>query len=202
MVTVDGDARVVERRLAAGRLCCPGCPGRLAGWGHARPRVIRGENGIGWRLRPRRSRCAGCGVTHVLLPVGCLLRRADGVAVIWAALAGKTGGLGHRPVAQLVGRPESTVRDWLARFTSRAELVRGVFTMWLCALDADPPPLPPAGSAAGDAVAAITAAAAAAGRRWAGLVVSLSPGELASSVSAGRLLSPSWAPELINTNPF
>ena len=175
--------------------------GRLAGWGHARVRVIRGENGIGWRLRPRRSRCGGCGVTHVLLPVSCLLRRADGVVVIWAALAGKAGGLGHRPLARLLGRPESTVRDWLARFTSRAERVRGVFTVWWCALDADPPPLPPAGSAVADAVAAVAAAAAAARRRWAGRLVSLSPGELASSVSAGLLLSPSWAPELINTSP-
>jgi hypothetical protein len=202
VVTVDGDARVVERRLAAGRLRCPVCQGRLAGWGHARLRVIRGEGGIGWRLRPRRSRCAGCGVTHVLLPVSCLLRRADGVAVIWAALAGKAVGLGHRPVARLLGRPESTVRDWLARFASRAELVRGVFTVWLCALDADPPPLPPAGSPAADAVAAITAAAGAARRRWAEQLVSVSPGVLASSVSAGRLLSPSWAPGLINTSPF
>jgi hypothetical protein len=201
MVTVDGDACVVERRLGAGWLRCPVCSGRLAGWGHARVRVIRGENGIGWRLRPRRSRCPDCGVTHVLLPVSCLLRRADGVAVIWAALAGKAGGLGHRPVARLVGRPESTVRDWLARFASRAELVRGLFTVWLCALDADPPPLLPAGCEVADAVAAVTAAAAAAGRRWAGRLVSLSPGELASSVSAGRLLSPSWVPELINTSP-
>ena len=202
MVTVDGDACVVERRLAAGRLRCPGCPGRLAGWGHARPRVIRGEHGIGWRLRRRRSRCAGCGVTHVLLPVSCLLRRADGVAVIWAALAGKAAGLGHRPAARLVGRPESAVRDWLARFASRAELIRGVFTVWLCALDADPPPLPPAGSAVADAVAAITAAAAAAGRRWAGRLAGLSPGELASSVSAGALLAPGFTTEWINTSPF
>jgi hypothetical protein len=51
-------------------------------------------------------------------------------------------------------------------------------------------------------VAAVTAAAAAARRRWAGHLVSLSPGELASSVSAGLLLSPSWAPGLINTSPF
>jgi hypothetical protein len=50
-------------------------------------------------------------------------------------------------------------------------------------------------------VAAIAAATEAAGRRWAGRLVSLSPGELASSVSAGRLLAPSWAPELINTSP-
>ena len=200
MLTVGVVVGVVERRLAAGRLRCRECAGRLAGWGHARERVVRGEGGIGWRLRPRRSRCGGCGVTHVLLPVSCLLRRADGVAVIWAALAGKAAGLGHRPVARLLGRPESTVRDWLARFASRAELVRGVFTVWLCALDADPPPLPPAGCTVADAVAAITAAATAAGRRWAGRLVSLSPGELASSVSAGLLLAPGFGAEWINTS--
>ena len=83
----------------------------------------------------------------------------------------------------------------------RYSLIRGVVTVWLCALDADPPPLLPAGSPAADAVAAMTAAAGAARRRWAGQLVSLSPGELASSVSAGLLLSPSWAPELINTSP-
>jgi hypothetical protein len=201
MVTVDGDARVVERRLGAGRLRCPVCSARLAGWGHARQRVIRGENGIGWRLRPRRSRCSGCGVTHVLLPVSCLLRRADGVAVIWAALAASALGAGYRKIAAGLGCPASTVGGWLARFRSGAGPVRGVFTVWLCALDADPPPLLPAGSPVADAVAAVTAAAGAAGRRWAGQLVSLSPGELASSVTAGRLLSPSWAPELTNTSP-
>jgi hypothetical protein len=200
MVTVGAVARVVERWLAAGRLRCPGCSGRLAGWGHARERVIRGESGIGWRLCPRRSRCGGCGVTHVLLPVSCLLRRADGVAVIWAALAGKAAGLGFRPIASGLGRPASTVRDWLARFAGRAGAVRGLFTVWLCALDADPPPLVPAGSVVADAVAAVTAAAAVAGRRWAGQLVSLSPGELASSVSAGLLLAPGFAPEWINTS--
>jgi hypothetical protein len=136
----------------------------------------------------------------VLLPVSCLLRRADGVAVIWAALAGKAAGLGFRPVARLLGRPASTVRDWLARFASRAGAIRELFTVWLCALDADPPPLPPAGSAVADAVAAVTAAAAAASRRWAGRLVSVSPGELASSVSAGRLLAPGFAPDLVNTS--
>ena len=200
MVTVGVVAGEVERRLAAGRLRCPVCSGRLAGWGHGRERVIRGGGGVGWRLRPRRSRCGGCGVTHVLLPVSCLLRRADGVAVIWAALAGKAAGLGHRPIAAGLGRPASTVRDWLARFASRAGAVRGLFTVWLCALDADPPPLAPAGSAVGDAVAAVTAAAAAAAGRWAGRLVSLSPGELASSVSAGLLLAPGFAPKWINTS--
>lgn len=201
MVTVSVVAGVVERRLAAGWLRCPACGGALAGWGHARERVIRGWGGVGWRLRPRRSRCSGCGVTHVLLPVSCLLRRADGVAVIWAALAGKAAGLGFRPIAAGLGIPASTVRDWLARFASRAGAVRGLFTAWLCALDADPPPLLPAGSPAADAVAAVTAAAVAAGRRWAGRLASVSPGELACSVSGGLLLSPSWAAERVNTSP-
>ena len=201
MVTVGVDARVVERQLGAGRLRCPACSGRLGGWGHARERVIRGLGGIGWRLRPRRSRCSSCGVTHVLLPVSCLLRRADGVAVIWAGLAASAAGAGYRKIASALGCPASTVAGWLARFRSRAGVVRGIFTMWLCALDPDPPPLLPAGSAAADAVAVVAAATAAVRRRWAGLVGSLSAGELASSVSAGRLLSPSWVPELINTSP-
>lgn len=46
MVTVGVIAGVVERRLAAGRLRCPGCSGRLAGWGHARERVVRGQGEI------------------------------------------------------------------------------------------------------------------------------------------------------------
>lgn len=200
MVTVGADGRVVERRLAAGLLRCPVCRGVLAGWGYARERVIRGEGGVGWRLRPRRSRCLGCGVTHVLLPVSCLLRRADGVAVIWAALAGKAAGLGFRPIAAGLGRAASTVRDWLARFAARAGAVRGLFTVWLCALDADPPPLLPTGSAVGDAVAAVAAAAAAAAGRWAGRLVSVSPGELASSVSGGLLLAPGFTPGWINTS--
>jgi Homeodomain-like domain len=199
MVTVGVVAGVVERRLAEGGLRCPGCTGRLAGWGHARERVVRGAGGVGWRLRPRRSRCGGCGITHVLLPVSCLLRRADGVAVIWAALVASAAGAGHRKIAAALGRAASTVRSWLARFASRAGLVRGVFTRWLCALDADPPPLPPAGSAAADAVAAVTAAASAAGCRWPAVAGIVSAGALASSVTGGRLLSPSWVPEPVNT---
>src|SRR5438552_10681613 len=118
MVTVGVVAGVVERRLAAGRLRCPACSGRLAGWGHARERVIRGLGGIGWRLRPRRSRCCGCGVTHVLLPVSCLLRRADMAAVIWAGLTASAAGMGHRKIGAELGRPASTVRGWLTRFAS------------------------------------------------------------------------------------
>lgn len=40
-------------------------------------------------LCPRQWRCTRCGVTHVLLPVTALLRRADTAAVIVSALATK-----------------------------------------------------------------------------------------------------------------
>src|SRR5262249_58951264 len=84
VLTVGKDGADVERRLAEGLLACPGCSGRLAGWGHARSRVIRGESGVGWRLRPRRAVCRGCGRTHVLLPVSVLARRAGAAAGVRA----------------------------------------------------------------------------------------------------------------------
>jgi len=75
VVTVEADVDQVERRLAAGELSCPSCGGVLAGWGRGRPRQLRGADGP-VELCPRRSRCTECGVTHVLLPVTALLRRA------------------------------------------------------------------------------------------------------------------------------
>lgn len=98
MVTVEVDAGGVERRLSEGRLTCPGCGARLVGWGYARSRTVRGLDGP-VAVRPRRARCSGCSVTHVLLPVLCLLRRADTVEVIGAALAARAAGGGHRAIA-------------------------------------------------------------------------------------------------------
>ena len=104
MVGTDEDE--VDRVLRAGGLACPGCSGVLAPWGYARRRKVRAEGEV-WRLRPRRSRCSaagGCGRTHVLLPTSCLVRRADSVAVIGAALVDRAAGLGHRRIAE-VKRP-------------------------------------------------------------------------------------------------
>jgi hypothetical protein len=200
VLTVGKDAAGVEELLASGRLACPGCGGRLRGWGHARRRVVR-EAGEGrWWLRPRRARCAGGGGTHVLLPVSVLARRADTAAVIGAALVGAAAGLGHRKAAERAGRPAATVRGWLRRFTARAEVLRAAFTQVVCALDPDPLLPAPAGSPAGDAVAAIVAAAAAAGRRWGGGALTLSPWELAAAVTGGRLLVPGSSVEVINTS--
>jgi hypothetical protein len=190
VVTVEADVDRVERRLAAGELRCPACSGVLAGWGRARPRELRGADGP-VRLCPRRSRCTGCGVTHVLLPVTALLRRADVGAVIVAALVAKAVcRAGFRRIAAELARPAETVRGWLRRFVERAEAVRSVFTVWLRAVDADPVMPDAAGSGFADAMTAIAALRAAIGRRFVLPKVSLA--ETAAAVSGGRLLAPGW----------
>ncbi|PIJ32763.1 hypothetical protein BMW24_017640 [Mycobacterium heckeshornense] len=195
MVTVEAEIDRVECRLAAGELSCPSCGGVLAGWGRARPRQLRGPVGP-VELCPRRSRCTGCGVTHVLLPVTVLLRRADTAAVIVSALAARaTRRVGFRRIAADLARPAETVRGWLRRFAERAEAVRSVFTVWLRGIDSDPVMPGAAGGGFADAVSAIVALAAAIGRRFSLPKVSLA--ETAVAVSAGRLLAPGWPGEWV-----
>ena len=190
MVTVEADLDGVERRLAAGELWCPSCGGVLAGWGRARPRQVRGRHGP-VELCPRRSRCTGCGVTHVLLPVTALLRRADTAAVVISALAAKAKrGFGFRRIAADLARPAETVRGWLRRFAERAEAVRSTFTVWLRAVDPDPVMPDPAGGVFADAVTVIAAVAAAVRGRFGLPMVSLAG--VAVAVSGGRLLAPGW----------
>jgi hypothetical protein len=197
MLTVGVDAVEVERRLVAGELACPGCAGVLTGWGHARERVIRGEWGR-LRVRPRRAMCGGCGATHVLLPLGVLLRRADMVEVVAAAIAAKAAGAGARPIAGLLGRPLGTVREWLRRFGGRVEAVRGWFTTLLCAVAPDPVLPRPAGSVWADAVAVMRAAAAAVTARFA--VTGVTVWQVVGAACGGRLLAPGWPTGLINTS--
>jgi hypothetical protein len=194
VVMVGSDAGEVDRRLRAGELACP-CGGGLSPWGHARPRAVR-EVGV---LRPRRARCEVCGVTHVLLTVLCLLRRADAAEVVGAALAAKATGLGHRRIAAGLDRPASTVRGWLRAFAGNAERVRGLFTALLAELDPLTGPLRVGGSALADAVEVIGATAAAARRRL-GVVGAVSAWQVASAVTGGRLLAPAGPSEPINTS--
>ena len=115
MLTVGNDAAGVERMLEEGSLGCPGCGGRLARWGHARKRTVFGPGREGRQVRPRRSRCTVCRVTHVLLPARLLLRRMDEGPVIGSALASAARGRGCRRVAAELGVPVDTVRGWLRR---------------------------------------------------------------------------------------
>jgi hypothetical protein len=200
VLTVGSDPADVERRLSSALLVCPGCGGRLAPWGHARRRVLREAGSLRWRVRPRRAICSGCGATHVLLPVSCLVRRADVVVVIGEALACAAAGWGHRRIAERLGRPATTVRGWLRRFGARAGPLRSAFTALLGDLDPDPQVPEPAGSQLADAVAAIVAAAVAVASRWGRLVFAVSPWRVAAAVTAGRLLVPGTIVELINTS--
>lgn len=142
-------------------------------------------------LTPRRSRCSLCLVTHVLLPVVALLRRADLAEVIGAALAAKARGLGARTVAVLLGRSVDTVRGWLRRFGSRAETVRRFFTGLLVEVAPDPVVPTVMRTVFADAVAAVVGAAAAVLARWPRLG-EVPVWQAAVAATNGRLLSPFW----------
>ena len=189
VLIVADDRAVVEADLAAGRLLCPRCrAGVLGGWGCARLRWLRTREGER-RLRPRRGRCceSACGATHVLLPDVCLARRQAAVEVIGEALLSAEG---YRPVAERLGVPAETVRDWRQRFRSRAEAVVAHFLRWARALDGSLDPPVPAGSLLADALGAIGVCT-----RVATLVLGhREPWSWVSALTAGGLLA-------INTNP-
>src|SRR5258708_26036048 len=116
---VEADPASVESRLVAGEIACPGCGGEWRPWGHARWRTLR-DHGRPVRMRPRRSRCRSCLVTHVLLPVLALLRRLDLAAVTVETLVGRhLEGRSRAEVVRSTGAPWDTVRGWLRRFEPR-----------------------------------------------------------------------------------
>jgi hypothetical protein len=194
VIMVGTDSVEVERRLSTGGLVCL-CGGALTRWGYARARTVRGAG----LLRPRRVRCAGCRVTHVLLSIACLRRRADAVEVIGAALRQKAAGAGHRPVATRLDRPASTVRGWLRAFARNAETARSILVRLLVELDPLHGPIRPAGSVFADAVEVVGTVVAASRRRL-GVVGAVSPWQLASAVTDGRLLAQDLRVAVTNTN--
>jgi len=190
-MTVGLDGAAVEDVLGSGLLRCPvlDCGEPLARWGWARGRVVRGAG----RLRPRRARCRGCRRTQVLLPASVLLRRADAVTVIGAALLAKAGGAGHRRAAVLVGVPVSTVRGWLRRITAVADRVLAVLAASAAEFGVDF--LPPAAAAGpvGAVVELVGALARAAALRLGGSCV---PWRLAAYSPAAGCCVP-HVPELV-----
>jgi len=185
-MTVGLDRAAVEAALRAGGLRCPvvGCDGGLRPWGWARERGVRGLAG---RLRPRRSRCAGCGSTHVLLPASVLLRRADAVTVIGAAVLAKAGGCGHRRVAARLGRPASTVRGRVRRLARVADRVLAVLGVVAAGFGTGFVPPAPTASPLAAVVELVGALARAAALRLGG---SCPPWRLAAVLCGGRLLAP------------
>jgi hypothetical protein len=124
---------VLEAWLTAGRVRCPGCDGSLAPWGWAREREVRMLRGVRC-VRPRRARCEPCQTTHVLLPWWSVPRRRDAAEVIGQALVLKAGGVGHRTIADRLGRPPGTVRGWLRASARRAGALHRCGVLWTVAL--------------------------------------------------------------------
>jgi hypothetical protein len=140
-----------------------------------------------------------CLVTHVLLPVVALLRRADLVEVIGAALTAKAKGSGAGRIAVLVDRPVDTARGWLRRFGSHAETVRRFFTSLLVEVAPDPVVPAAARTVFADAVAAVVGARVAVAARWPH-VGEVPVWQAAAAATHGRLLCPSWPLVLNNTS--
>ena len=136
----------------------------------------------------------GCLVTHVLLPVTVLLRRADAVEVIGAALTARAAGYGHRRIAVWLGVPAGTVRGWLRRWGSRLQAVRVHFVLVSRLAGVDQAVPKALGSPWRDVLVALGAAAAAVIARFgtAGVLGRVTAWQVAAASSGGRLLSPGW----------
>jgi hypothetical protein len=137
-------------------------------------------------------------VTHVLLPVTVLRRRADAAQVVWVGLLARAAGRGHRPIGLLLGVPASTVRGWLRRMASRLESARTHFLQAARLAGVDLVVPTALGSPWKDFLAAVRVATAAVTARFgaAGVIGPVTAGQVLSASSGGRLLSPGW-PELV-----
>ena len=194
MLTVNGDRGVVERQLAGGELAWPSCGGVLGGWGHgagaAGPGSGRGRCRAGASAQVTVPGVRG---THGVLPVWCLLRRADAAAVIGAALVAAASGAGFRVIARTAGEAAGDGAGVAAPVRVPGRGGAGVLH------GAAGPDQPGSGDAAGTAgrvaaaVAAVAGAAAAVAQRWP-LAGQVPVWAAASAASGGLLLAPGWPP--------
>jgi transposase-like protein len=114
----DSAYLALGRQIEIGQHACPDCGRRLTRWG-GYWRWFRGS--ATQRLWIRRGRCSSCRRSHALLPDFLLKQRLDHVEVIGHALVlGVMIGSGMRTVAEQLGVPMTTVRDWQRRFRVRA----------------------------------------------------------------------------------
>jgi transposase-like protein len=181
------------RHIEVGEQACPECGRRLGEWS-GYWRWVRGPGTE--RLWIRRCRCSRCRRSHALLPDFLLERRLDDVAVIGQALAlSIAGGLGMRAVAERLGVPMTTARDWRRRFRARAVVLATALVALAVHLD----PAPVLLSGTDHETAALEAVGATwhrARTRFAGRVPEL--WRLWSLISGGKALgtnrSPPFAP--------
>jgi hypothetical protein len=124
------------QRIEVGEQACPDpdCEQRRLGGWSGYWRWVRGPGtGLLWI---RRGRCSRCLRSHALLPDFLLERRLDQVEVIGQALAlGIVAGQGMRTVANQVGVPMTTAREWRRRFQVRAPYLAAVLVAVAIQLD-------------------------------------------------------------------
>ena len=167
------------RDVDAPRPACPMCGGPTQRW-HGYLRHLRDD--VDRLIWIPRVRCTSCGVTRALLPSFVLPGRWDAVGALGQAAGLAASGLGHRPIAAALARPETTVRGWLRRLRSIAVplastlLARAVALGW-SGLTLPVAPLP-----------RLCAAVAALAGRWPG-DRSAEPWSIAALVTGGTLLA-------------
>jgi hypothetical protein len=175
----------VDRYAASGRDVdaprprCPVCGGATQRW-HGYLRHVRDDRDqLIWIARVR---CTSCGVTQALLPSFVLPRRWDAVAHVGRAAELAAAGLGHRPIASALGRPETTVRGWLRRLRSLAPTLTTTLLARAVALGWSGFELPVAG------LPRLCAAVAALASRWLGRSAA-GPWAVAGLITGGGLLA-------------
>lgn len=184
----------VEEYVAAGegidvpRPDCPECaiPMRFRSgyWRH-----VRVGGGVGQPAWIRRGQCISCRRSHALLPSFLFERRLDVVEDIGRVVEAVVDGVGVAgKVAEAVGVPYTTARDWLRRFVARASMLAAGFVALAVEVGAE----------AGIVTLAVAAGRRAVGAlRLAGEVLGASSGSrwlLASLVTGGKLLASAMDP--------
>jgi transposase-like protein len=124
----------------------------------------------------------------VLLSAELLPRRRDSAQVVGAALMAHAAGTGHRRIAAALGRPPSTVRNWLRAFRRNAEALRVMGSALYAGLDPNAATIEPASTVIADAIEALACAARAVALR---LRVESDPWATINSLTFGQLLAPS-----------
>jgi transposase-like protein len=109
-----------ERNLEVPRPDCPDCQLPMK-FRSGYQRWIR-VAGICHRIWIGRAQCRPCKKGHALIPSFGLVRRLDVVETVGETLTAVVSGqTGVRPVAERLGVPHTTARDWVRRFRRRSE---------------------------------------------------------------------------------